>query len=178
MFAVTFSPYLWSAKTMFIPQVKRGLKIHASAKYKDYDLKKPFWRRSTLHYIGMAALHDTDITERSELSSLWWRAQDELGWNEKTIFFPYWDKDAVKVASPVSERVIASAYVNSGRLMLAVLNDTPKDREITVQLDLSKLKVKSGLKGKDAFEPNLTWTLSNEWKDNIPARGFRLVVFK
>jgi hypothetical protein len=178
MFAATFSPYLWSSKMILIPQVKRGLKLNAPAKYRTYDLKNPFWRRSALHYIGMAAVHDVDVDERSELTSLWWKAQDKLGWNEATKFFPYWDNDAVKVISPASERIVASAYVNSGRLMLAILNDTPKDNVITVQLDLAKLKVKPGLKGNDAFTKDLNWTLSDKWKDKIPARGFRLIVFK
>jgi hypothetical protein len=43
---------------------------------------------------------------------------------------------------------------------------------------LKKLQVKAGLKGHDAFEPELMWTLSEEWKGKIGPRGFRLIVFK
>lgn len=179
MFAATFSPYLWSAKMILIPQLQRGLQLNMPAKYRTYDLKNPVWRKAHLHYMGMAAVHDVDLSERNELSFLWWKAQDELGWNDKTVFFPYYaDDPAIKVVSPVSDRIVASAYVNSGRLMLAVLNDTPKDEKITVRLDLNKLKVTAGLTGTDAFEPGLNWKLSPEWTDTIPARGFRLIVFK
>ena len=44
--------------------------------------------------------------------------------------------------------------------------------------NLKKLKVNPGLKGHEAFEPGLSWTLSDEWKEKIGPRGFRLIVFK
>ena len=116
--------------------------------------------------------------DRTPWSFLWWKAQDELGWNEKTVFHPYYaDAPALKVY-PVSERIVASAYTNSGRLMLVVLNDTDKRQEIKIDLDLKKLKVKSGLTGHDAFEPALKWILNKTWKAVVPPRGVRLIVFK
>jgi hypothetical protein len=62
--------------------------------------------------------------------------------------------------------------------MLAVLNDTPNQEKITIKLDLDKLNIKPGLRGKDAFSPDLNWTLATEWTDTVPARGFRLIVFQ
>ena len=62
--------------------------------------------------------------------------------------------------------------------VLAILNDTDQEQDISVRLDLKKLQVKVGLKGHDAFEPELKWTLSDEWKGKIGPRGFRLIVFK
>ena len=176
-FNATFSPYIYSVKTLLIPQLRRGLMITSPAKYRTWDLKNPLWRKAVLHYIGLAAVHDVDLMDRTELSYLWWKAQDELGWDEKTEFHPYYaDEPALKV-TPSSERIVASAYTNSGRLMLAVLNDTEQEQEISLLLDLNKLKVESDMKGHDAFAPELSWTLSNEWKGKIEPRGFRLVVF-
>ena len=177
-FNATFSPYIYSAKMVLIPQLARGLMISSPAKYRTWGMKNPVWRKAVLHYIGLAAVHDADLMDRTELSFLWWKAQDELGWNEKTEFHPYYADEPVLKIKPVSERIVASAYTNSGRLMLAVLNDTDQEQEISVQLDLKKLQVKPGLKGHDAFEPDLNWTLSDEWKGKIGPRGFRLIVFR
>ena len=177
-FNATFSPYIYSVKTLLIPQLKRGLIVTSPAKYRTWDPQKPIWKKAILHYIGLAAVHDADLMDRTPWSYLWWKAQDTLGWNDKTEFHPYYADNPVLKIQPVSERIVASAYTNSGRLMLAVLNDTDKEQDITVKLDLDKLKVKPGLKGQDAFEPELTWTLSKEWKGKLPPRGFRLVVFK
>ena len=178
-FNASFSPYIYSAKMAFIPQVYRGLQLNYPAKFRTWDEKNPIWRKAVLHYIGLAAVHDVDLLDRrSELNRLWWKAQDELGWNEKTEFHPYYADDPALKITPVSERIVASAYTNSGRLMLAVLNDTDQEQEISISLDLKKLQVKPGLEGHDAFEPDLKWTLSDEWKGKIGPRGFRLIVFK
>ena len=174
----TFSPYIYSAKMILIPQLARGLQLNYPAKYRTWNVKNPVWRKAILHYIGLGATHDIDLMDRTELSFLWWKAQDELGWNDKTEFHPYYADDPALKITPVSERIVASAYTNSGRLMLAVLNDTDQEQEISVRLDLKKLKVKPGLKGHEAFEPGLNWTLSDEWKGKIGPRGFRLIVFK
>ena len=63
-------------------------------------------------------------------------------------------------------------------LMLVVLNDTDKEQEIKIDLDLERLKVKPGLNGQDAFEPALKWELAPTWKAVLPPRGVRLIVFK
>lgn len=174
----TFSPYIYSAKMILIPQLARGLQLNYPAKYRTWNVKNPVWRKAILHYIGLAATHDIDLMDRTELSFLWWKAQDELGWNETTKFHPYYADDPALKITPVSERIVASAYTNSGRLMLAVLNDTDQEQEISVRLDLKKLQVKPGLKGHDTFESGLSWTLSDEWKGKIGPRGMRLILFK
>ena len=179
-FCATFSPYLWNTKTALIPQIKRGLRLGSPQKARDFDLKKPIWRTAVLHYLGMCAVHDTDIWGCDELVRIWWDAQDQIGWDENTMFFPYWDEEspAVKVHSPVSDRIVASAYVNSGRMLLAVLNDTDEPTTIKITLDLAKLQVSPGLPGKDAFDLETSYTLASEWQGEFKARGFRLIVFK
>ena len=117
----TFSPYIYSAKMILIPQLARGLQLNYPAKYRTWNVKNPVWRKAILHYIGLGTTHDIDLMDRTELSFLWWKAQDELGWNDKTEFHPYYADDPALKITPVSERIVASAYTNSGRLMLAVL---------------------------------------------------------
>ncbi len=178
-FCATFSPYLWNTKTALIPQIERGLKLGSPQKARDFDITKPVWRTAILHYLGMCAVHDVDIWERNDLIRTWWQAQDQIGWNENTVFFPYWEENpAVKVTAPESDRIVASAYVNSGRMLLAVLNDTPEPATVKITLDLEKLQVSPGLTGKDAFDEEASWTLSPAWQGDLEARGFRLIVFK
>jgi hypothetical protein len=72
---------------------------------------------------------------------------------------------------------MASAFTRNGGLMLAVLNDTDKEQDVEISLDLKKLGVKAGLKGKDVWDLKEEWTLGDKWTGKIPARGFRLIVF-
>lgn len=46
--------------------------------------------RATLHYIRLAAVNDVDLWERNELIARWHDAQDALGWNDETKFFPWY----------------------------------------------------------------------------------------
>ncbi len=176
-FNATFSPYIWSAKTVLIPQLSRGLQLNYPAKYRSWDPRKPIWKKAILHYIGLAAVHDVDLMERTPWSFIWWKAQDDLGWNEKTVFHPYYaDIPAVKT-TPVSDRIVASAYTNSGRLMLAVLNDTDREQTVKVTLDLKKLGVRKGLTGCDIWEPETKYSLTPQLNVVMPPRGFRLINF-
>ena len=72
----------------------------------------------------------------------------------------------MKVA-PVSERLVASAYTRSGKMLLAVLNDTDQVQQLSVALDLEKLGVKAGMTGQDVFNPGRSWKLSSVWKEKL-----------
>ncbi|NOZ20749.1 MAG: hypothetical protein GXP25_06630, partial [Planctomycetes bacterium] len=98
-----------------------------------------------------------------------WKAQDQLGWDEDVRFYPYWEKDSgVKLISPESNRVLASAYSKGGKLLLAVLNDTDREQTVRLDLNLEKLGVHPGLKGQDAFQQGKTYVLANTWEDVVP----------
>ena len=176
-FAVTYSPYIYNVKMAIIPQVKRGLQINAPVKYRSYDIRKPIWRKAHLHYMGLAAVHDTDIEFVDGLSRTWWKAQDALGWNDKTVFHPYFADEPAIRTTPVSDRIVASAYTNNGNLMLAILNDTDEEKEVTVTLDLKKMGVKKGLTGSDVWDSASKYTLDSKVKLIMPPRGFRLINF-
>lgn len=176
-FAVSFSPSIYNVKMALIPQVKRGLQLNAPVKYRTYDIRKPIWRKANLHYRGLAAVHDVDIEYADDLSRIWWKAQDDLGWNEQTVFHPYFADEPALRTEPVSDRIVASAYTNSGKLMLAVLNDTDQTETVTITLDLNKLGVRKGLTGSDVWDPEEKYTLDSKLVTIVPPRGFRLINF-
>jgi hypothetical protein len=180
MFRATFSPYLWGMKMVFLDMNVRTLSESHPDKYMAFSLSNPETRRALLHSYGYCILHDVDIhdgyKQSLKLREIIWSAQDKIGWDENVKFFPYWENDAVKLISPKSNRILASAYTNNGKMLLAVLNDTDKEETVRLDLNLEKLGVKAGLKGNDVWQPDKNYSLSNAWEDKIPARGFRLIV--
>ena len=124
-------------------------------------------------------VHDVDIDDSYQqskpLREAIWAAQDTLGWDENVVFYPYWENDAVRLTRPTSNRIMASAYTKGGRMLLAVLNDTDQEQDVKLELDLDKLGVVAGLKGRDVWQLETTYRLSKTWNDKIPPRGFHLV---
>ena len=175
--AATFSPYIYSAKMILIPQVVRGLQLNAPSKYRSYSIRNPMWRKAHLHYMGLCIVNDVDMEERNELSYIMWKAQDELGWDEKTGFFPFYAENPAVRTAPVSDRIVASAYTNNGKIMIAVLNDTDREETVSLDLDFDRLKVKPDLRGYDVWEPAERYVLAEKMTVKLPARGFRLLLF-
>lgn len=179
MFRATFSPYIWGMKMIFIDMYVRWLKESHPKKFLNFDINDPEYRRPLLHSYGYCLTHDVDIMdshkESRPLRLAIWAAQDAIGWDENVEFFPYWENDAVKLVSPQSDRILASAFSNNGKLLLAVLNDTDQPQNVKLDLNLENLGVKPGLNGEDAFEKGKRYVLGNSWEDTIPPRGFRLI---
>lgn len=179
-FRASFSPTIWGMKTVFL-YLGFG---SATERNLSYSLQNPADRLSVLHAYGYALVHDVDIHNETplcaqliqELMRPLWAAQDTLVWDENVTFFPYWENDVIKLIAPESDRVMASAYSNHGKLLLAVLNDTDQEQNVKLALDLRRLGVKPGLPGHDVWEPERRCTLSPAWLDTMPPRGFRLVV--
>jgi hypothetical protein len=175
MFRATFGPQIWGMKTIFINMVAREMPPERKLRF---SLSNTNDRRDILHSYGYCVVHDVDMhAGLPEANKTLWSAQDKIGWNENVKFFPYWETDAVKLVSPMSNRILASAYSNGGKMLLAILNDTDKEENIKLCLDLKKLEVKSGLKGSDTWSPEKNYTLSGTFEDKIPAREFRMIVF-
>ncbi|OQA75219.1 MAG: hypothetical protein BWY31_04704 [Lentisphaerae bacterium ADurb.Bin242] len=79
-------------------------------------------------------------------------AQDRLGWNEKTVFYPYWHPAECPVKFvPPKPHLLASAYVNGGKALLVVLNDSDEREKGNLQVDTVKLGLKDGSSGMDMF---------------------------
>jgi len=181
MFRATFSPRIWGIKMVFL-YMGFGRDTETNL---NFSLEKPAYRKSVLHAYGYCLVHDVDIYNETplcqkliqELLQSLWAAQDKLGWDEKIMFHPYWEQDAVKLVSPKSNRIMASAYTKEGKMLLAVLNDTDKEETVKLELDLAKLGVKDGIKGHDVWVPEDKFTLASSWEVKLPPRGFRLIIF-
>lgn len=172
-------------RPVVLNQIIRAMSFQAKEKLVAFDPGNSLWKKGFCHFYGYLMVHDTDVwptgDENNELifTKKLWETQDKLGWDENTRFFPYWEEQSpVKLVSPVSTRVMASAYTHSGKFLLAVLNDTDEEQTVRLALDLKKVGVKNGLCGADTWEPDLKYTLGDAFEDKIPARGFRLILFQ
>lgn len=174
MFRITFNPHTWGMKMVFINILLREMTPEKKRKF-SLDNKKD--RTAVLHAYGYCLTHDTDTGGLPVLDKMIWAAQDKIGWNENVKFFPYWENDAVKLVSPKSNRILASAYTNNGKMMLAILNDTDKEETVKLDLNLSKLRTNAGLKGTDIWTPGSSYTLSNSYEEKVGPRDFKLIVF-
>lgn len=178
MFRATFLPGTWGMKTGFINMLVRAA-ILSPEKFARFA-EDPEAQRATRHAFGYCLVHDVDMFAKREgirdVRGIVWDAQDQLGWDEDVVFHPYWKKDSgVTLVNPESDRILASAYTKDGKLMLAVLNDTDQTQDVKLNLDLNKLGVKPGMKGRDAFVKDKSYVLGETWEDSIPPREFRLV---
>ena len=179
-FRATFSPNIYGCKTVFLNMLARAAK-RSPGKIVRFP-NDPEAQRATRHCYGYCVTHDVDMwdghKETAAVREAIWRAQDELGWDTKVGFHPYWDNESpVRRIAPASNRILASAYTRNGGLMLAVLNDTDGEQSVRLQLDLQALGVEPGLRGRDAFEAEREFVLADTWEDDIPAREFRLIVW-
>ena len=180
-FRASFLTETWGLPVVLIPQMKRSLLLFRPDMAAKFDPQNPVFKKGIMHFYGLSVVHDVGIQYLKTFDPIVSRliqAQDELGWDDEVKFHPYWKDSGVKCLSAHPDRIVASAYTRTGRLMLAVLNDTPGTEQVTVRLDLKKLGVKEGLSGHDAFEAGKKWILSPEWSDLVPSRAFRLVVFR
>jgi hypothetical protein len=137
-----------------------------------------------LHFMGYLVVHDVDgwwygwqRAYPSMVETLW-KTQDRIGWDENVTFHPYWKQDAVKLVSPKSNRIMASAYTRNGKMLLAVLNDTDQEQNIKLELDLKKLGMSASSQGHDVWQTNKNYVLSQTWEDIVPARGFRMILWE
>ena len=182
MFRATFSSYIWGIKMAFLDMTVRALRENHPARAIAFSLDDPESRRAMLHSYGYCVVHDVDIydhqAQTQALRDTIWAAQDALGWDERIEFHPYWADDAVKLVSPDSTRIMASAYTRNGKMLLGVLNDTDPEQEVELALDLDKLGVTAGIRGHDVWQPERVYALSPRWKDRVPRRGFRLVLWE
>ncbi|MFA7158196.1 MAG: glycoside hydrolase domain-containing protein [Kiritimatiellia bacterium] len=181
MFRATYSPYIWGMKMVFLDMIVRSFRENYPDKISLFNLKNPETRKPLLHSYGYCVVHDVDIhdsnKESAQLRETIWAAQDKLVWDEQVVFHPYWEQGAVKLVSPQSNRILASAYTKEGKMLLAILNDTDKEQDIRLELDLGKLGLKEGLEGHDVWEPETKYKLASALEAKMQPRGFRLILF-
>ncbi len=182
MFRGSYCPYLYGIKMVFIDMTVRALRETHPQRLLNFDLENPEYRRPLLHSYGYCVVHDVDIHDSDvksrPLREKIWATQDALGWDENVIFHPYWENAVVKRLGDDIGRIMASAYTKDGKMILAVVNDTDAEREIELELDLKALGMKPGGQGSDVWDQEMTYTLAPTWKDTVPPRGFRLILWE
>jgi len=182
-FRAVYLKEIWGLRGIIICQLTRGLSMFNPAAYAKYDVNEPVHQSAMLHFMGYMMTHDVDgstwdAKKNMSMVNRLYDTQDQLGWDDKVVFHPYWKPDSgVRQVAPGLSRVLASAYTRDGRMLLAVLNDTDKEENVCLGLDLGKLGVKEGLKGHDVWEPEAKYTLASALEAKLPPRGFRLIIF-
>ncbi len=182
MFRGSYCPYLYGIKMVFIDMTVRVLKESHPQRALRFNLDDPEFRRPLLHSYGYCVVHDVDIHDSNQesrpLRQIIWATQDALGWDADVVFHPYWDNGAVQRLGENTGRIIASAYTKNGKMILAIVNDTDDDREVELALDLETLGMRAGVTGRDQWDPNRRYRLDATWRDTIPAREFRMVLWE
>lgn len=184
IFRATFSPQIWGARMTFLDMTIRMLQQARPEKFAKLNVWDEEILNPLKHSYGYCLLHDVDIHDDSSatvaVEKVIWDAQDELGWDAQTRFFPYWDKmGPIKRISPENSRVMASAYTHGGNLLLVVLNDTSEKQTASFTLDLNALGVKEGLPGRDVWDSKVSVEpLNNKWSAELKPRELRMILWK
>lgn len=126
-------------KNFFIPQFARSLTFVAPGK--KWDAQNPENLRATRHLIGYLILLDYGVFGEKNESLEYDSIMNAFGWTPKTEFVPYWRKNfPISISQDlVKNHVYCSAYVNPGRAMLVILNDTDKAGPVTLTVDFNRL---------------------------------------
>lgn len=144
----------------FISQFARSLMFINPGKTWDPKTPEHIWAHR--HLVAYLLLHNycswPGVLENTMQCDL----MNTFGWNLQTTFIPYWKKDSpVKIISPENKRVLASVYVNPGKALLIVLNDTKNEERVRLNLDYQKLLSKArAAKIYDYYDPTKIYNLA------------------
>lgn len=152
MMRIAYSSRSNETTIFMLPQFYRALQLFAPAKLKDFNPAAPETDRAIRHYLGYLLVHNLSSTPPWKRMKDVYAAQDRLGWNEKTVFYPYWHpaECPVKFVTP-KPHLLASAYANGGKTLLVVLNDSDDREKGSLRVDTLKLGFKDGSSGMDMF---------------------------
>lgn len=121
-----------------LSQFTRSLILFRPEKYKNFKQDDPKTDAAIRHYLGYLMLHNlvnwgSDVSMRENMILA---AQERVGWNENTVFHPYWAVSTpVKITKPESNRILASCYTNADKALVVVMNDTDRAQTIHLQFD-------------------------------------------
>ena len=168
----------WGPVSTFIPQFHRGSFHYRPERVKFWET--PEAQKTINHFIGYILVHDAVIwpTTGVKLKDIW-KMQNDFGWDENIVFLPYWDKNnPVKLISPLSERLMVSAYRRPGKLMIVAMNDTDKEEEAIISVDLEKALQEEKQDKMEAFDPldGKKYNIKDrKIKLILPQRDFRII---
>ncbi len=166
-----------------IPQFLRALQLFNPKRAAEWASDQPKMDYACRHFLGYLAVHNLNFmngwSTRKE-GHRFYKIQDELPWDEKVVFHPYWKEGPVRKVSPSTDRVMASAFSRDGKALLAVLNDTDREENVVLNVDTKALFGKTGtFQGKDGFAPADGHFVIRDGRleMKVPPRGFRFLVF-
>ena len=168
----------WGPVSTFIPQFYRGSFHYRPERVKFWET--PEAQKTINHFIGYILVHDAVIwpTHEVKLKDIW-KMQNDFGWDENIVFLPYWDKNnPVKLISPLSERLMVSAYRRPGKLMIVAMNDTDKEEEAIISVDLENALQEGKQDKMEAFGPldGKKYNVKDrKIKLILPQRDFRII---
>ncbi|GAH73056.1 unnamed protein product, partial [marine sediment metagenome] len=99
------------------------------------------------HMQGIALVHDFQALGNADVAPVYFvqKMQNELGWDEKVIFIPYWaNADYVSIDAGGAEPVVCSIFDRRERKLLAVMNNSDAPATVQLTLDLKKLGLTEG----------------------------------
>lgn len=188
-FRAAFVPETWGVQYHQLCQIYRGMLFRLPQEAAKWDRNNPSPEivRGSLHFLAYCMLHNTDAIFGSFkypfIEKPLWNVQDKIGMDKNVKFIPYWSKDKPIITTPESNRILASAYVKQNKLLLVVLNDTDKQEDVSVKLNLKSImpgvKVPSSWDGKEVFNQEKKSVIKDGvYSVKLPPRGMRLVYWE
>ncbi|MBI3921252.1 MAG: hypothetical protein HY318_07535 [Armatimonadetes bacterium] len=96
------------------------------------------------HLLGLMMVHDSPCWAAGYAENIV-KATEELGWDDKVDFVPYWRKGSgIEVTSSVQPMVASSWKRGDGNLMVMVFNDSDKADQCQLRIDFAKYGFRSG----------------------------------
>ncbi|MBO4345260.1 MAG: hypothetical protein J5833_05875, partial [Victivallales bacterium] len=154
-------------KCIFIPQFERSLTFTAPGTV--FDEKLPKNRKAVRHLLSMLMMHDIDFWYATPEAFALSKLKKDFGWDENTLFNPFWNTEGLFTIQKDSTggRLYATVFRREGRFLLMALNDSPKEAEAVMQLDLKRLLGRQPSSIKDFYEPSRNHALDG---DTLPLK--------
>jgi hypothetical protein len=152
---IAYSSRSNEADISLIPQFERATRLFAANQAEKLNVKAPEMDRAICHFLGYMLVHNLNVHWQTESPRLpiFQAAQDWIGRNENLHFYPYWHPEKLPVRmEKAGERTMLSAYQNSGRILLALLNDSDQSETVRLQLDGAALKTVTPKAFRDLLE--------------------------
>ncbi|MBO4344348.1 MAG: hypothetical protein J5833_01250, partial [Victivallales bacterium] len=149
-------------KCVFRPQLQRSLDFTAPGTR--YDEQAPKNLKATRHLLTMLLLHDVDYWYGSPEAHALSAFRKSFGWDEKLIMHPFWITEGyfTILDDPTNGKFYVTIFRREGRFLLIALNDSPKEAEAVIKLDLKRLLGKQPANIKDHYAPKRKHVLDGD----------------
>jgi hypothetical protein len=138
MFRASFRGSLWGIPQFFIPQFVRAIQLHNPSLFSAWDSPEKLQqqREKTRHFKGYFILHDAQILPLFGVKVDDWEGYKQtFGVGDQTLYLGHFGKD-LPWQAPLG--VLVSGYIENGKLMLLVMNESQED---TVEIILLEDKL-------------------------------------